>query len=270
MTLFPFTNHACREMVGRGEGIVKCGFLLHVFLGTILFFSLVGSIPVFAVCPSSSEIENKFEQLAKRKGNVISLQPSKVPGICEVAIRHGSQVQIFYTDQEAKFFFFGRLIDANTGSNLTSLALADINRLTPEEMEELSVLTAFSIGNDAAQVLYYVTDPQCPYCKQGEEDLKRMSEAGEVHARFLLFPLPSHKGAREQCISLICDKKGLEEFKSGYHSENQCEEGRMLVDSTVDFLRKKGITATPTYIFRDGRIHTGLLGTPELERWLGP
>jgi thiol:disulfide interchange protein DsbC len=75
-------------------------------------------------------------------------------------------------------------------------------------MEELPALTAFSIGSDTARVLYYVTDPQCPYCKTGEEDLKKMAAQGKVHVRFLLLLLDFHKAAKEQSISVICDKKG--------------------------------------------------------------
>ena len=95
-----------------------------------------------------------------------------------------------------------------------------------------------------------------------------MADQKKVQVRFLLLPLEFHKGAKEQCISVICDKKGLEDFEKGYRSENQYEEGRMLVASTVDFLKKKGIRSTPTYIFSNGRIHSGLLRGDDLERWL--
>lgn len=82
-----------------------------------------------------------------------------------------------------------------------------------------------------------------------------------------MFPLPSHKGAKEQCISVICDEKGYEELDSGYRSDNQCAEGTALVNKTISFLRKKGIRSTPTYIFPDGLYQSGLLKEePLLER----
>ncbi len=235
----------------------------------IFFFVIAGCpIPASAGCPSQAQVEKMLERLTQNKVEVIAVQGSALPGICEVAFRQRSRVQMAYTDADGRHFFFGNLIEEETGRNLTDESLAAINRLTAQEMEELSALTAFSIGSDSAQALYYVTDPQCPYCKKGEDDLKNMAEQGKVHVRFLLLPLESHRGAKEQCISVVCDKKGLEDFEKGYRSENQCEDGRILVGSTVDFLKKKGISATPTYIFSDGRVHIGLLRSADLERWL--
>ncbi len=226
------------------------------------------SMPAFAGCPSQEQLKEKLERLTKNKVEVVAVQESALSGICEAAFRQRSRMQMAYIDNKGSHIFFGKIFEADTGRNLTDESLAAVNRMTAQEMEELAALTAFSIGNDTAQILYYVTDPQCPYCKTGEEDLKKMAAQGKVQVRFLLLPLDFHKGAREQCISVICDKKGLEEFEKGYRSENQCEEGRMLVESSVDFLKKKGITATPTYIFSDGRIHTGLMKAEDLERWL--
>jgi thiol:disulfide interchange protein DsbC len=236
----------------------------------VLFMTALFAIPASAGCPSQAQVKEKLERLTRSKVEVIAVQESALSGICEVAFRQGSRLQMAYTDADARHFFFGKIFEVDSGRNLTDESLAAINRLSTQEMEELPALTAFSIGNDSAQVLYYVTDPQCPYCKTGEEDLKKMAAQGKIHVRFLLLPLDFHKGAKEQSISVICDKKGLEDFEKGYRSENQCEEGRMLVESTVDLLKKKGITGTPTYIFSDGRIHIGLLREANLERWLKP
>lgn len=224
----------------------------------------------FAGCPPQPLIQERLERLTLSKAEIIAIRAFGPAGLCEVAVRHGSRMNLFYTDADGKYFFFGRLVDAENGRNLTDESLASLNRFTDREMEELAALTAFSIGPDSAPVLYYVTDPQCPYCKRGEEDLKKIAALGRVHVRFLLMPLQSHKGSIEQCVSVICDKKGLEEFEGGYRSENQCEEGRMLVGSTIDFLKKKGISGTPAYIFGDGRVRSGLLNAADLERWLNP
>ncbi|MBI4767651.1 MAG: hypothetical protein HY787_24160, partial [Deltaproteobacteria bacterium] len=79
-----------------------------------------------------------------------------------------------------------------------------------------------------------------------------------LSVRFLFFPLDSHKGAREQCISILCDHKGIEGFDSGYRSNNQCSEGTQKVDNTIAFLKKKGINSTPTFIFMDGIFQSGV------------
>lgn len=84
-----------------------------------------------------------------------------------------------------------------------------------------------------------------------------------------MFPLAMHKGAREQCVAVVCDKKSFEELESGYTSDNQCAAGAKLVDDTVALLSGKGITGTPTYIFGDGRFQSGVLEADALRQRLG-
>jgi thiol:disulfide interchange protein DsbC len=85
----------------------------------------------------------------------------------------------------------------------------------------------------------------------------------------LLFPLQMHKGAREQCVAVVCDKKSFDELENGYSSDNQCAEGARLVDGTVALLSSKGITGTPTYLFPDGRFQSGVLEPDALRQRLG-
>jgi thiol:disulfide interchange protein DsbC len=84
-----------------------------------------------------------------------------------------------------------------------------------------------------------------------------------------MFPLAMHKGAREQCVAVICDKKSFEDLEAGYKSDNQCAEGAKTVDGTVALLSGKGITGTPTYIFPDGRFQSGVLEAAALRQRLG-
>ncbi len=96
-----------------------------------------------------------------------------------------------------------------------------------------------------------------------------MAEAGELQVRVLMFPLANHKGAKEQCISVICDKKGFDDLHDGYSSDNQCAEGTAKVEETVKFLSGKGIGSTPTYIFPDGLSQSGLFKEDPLRQRLG-
>ena len=84
-----------------------------------------------------------------------------------------------------------------------------------------------------------------------------------------MFPLAMHKGAREQCVAVVCDKKSFEELENGYTSDNQCATGAKLVDDTVALLSAKGITGTPTYLFSDGRYQSGVLEGEALRQRLG-
>jgi thiol:disulfide interchange protein DsbC len=219
-------------------------------------------------CPPMEKVSANIEKILNKGVDLVNISPTPFDGICEVHVRMKNQDRIFYTDSESKFFFLGQLVDTQSGENLTRESMAKFMRMSPEEMAELSTLVAFSIGK-AGQTIYYVTDPQCLYCKQGGKILKKMADAGEITVHFLMFPLDFHKGAKEQCVSVICDKKGVEEFESGYKSENQCAEGTSKVEKTIDLLRKKGISGTPAYIFPNRFFHVGALDENSLRQQLG-
>lgn len=237
--------------------------------GIWLLLALVSfSAPAYAQCPPQKQVEDliaKFEAPDKR---LITLRPTDYSGLCEAHVNLNGKTHIFYTGSSGDYFLMGQLYDSASGRNVTRETIEAITFFSPEEMNRLAELSAFSIGQQG-KVLFYVTDPQCPFCKKGAEVLQRMASAGEIQVHFLLFPLDSHKGAREQSVSTICDNKSLHEFESGYRSDNLCGEGARKVDATRELLSQKGVNGTPTYIFPDRRFHSGLLEEAELRRRLG-
>jgi len=224
--------------------------------------------PAHAECPAQKRVEEVIAKFEAQDRRIISIQPTDYPGLCEAHVQLNGKTHIFYTGPGGDFFIMGQLYDSNSGRNVTRDTLEAITLFSPEEMNRMAGLSAFTLGQQG-KVLYYVTDPQCPYCKKGVEALQKMSAAGEIQVHFLLFPLDSHKGAREQSVSTICDKKSLHDFESGYLSENLCPDGMRKIDATRDLLSQKGITGAPAYIFPDRRFHTGLLEEAELRRRLG-
>jgi thiol:disulfide interchange protein DsbC len=96
-----------------------------------------------------------------------------------------------------------------------------------------------------------------------------LAEKDEIQIKVLLFPLAMHKGAREQCVATVCDKKSFDDLEGGYTSGNQCAEGAKLVDDTISLLSSKGISGTPTYLFADGRFQSGVLEPDALRQRLG-
>jgi thiol:disulfide interchange protein DsbC len=235
-------------------------------LSIIGTFGFLGA--ALAQCPPQEMIQNVISKFEAKDRSLVAIQPTEYPGLCEVQVRLNNRIHIFYTGATGDYLLMGQLYDSLSGRNLTREKLEHINLFSPEEFDQLRELSVFPIGT-SEKILYYATDPQCPYCKQGEEILKRMAKSGAVTVRFLLYPLEAHKGAREQSISVICDKKSLDDFHGGYRSDNLCEEGTRIVDKTKELLSRKGVTGTPTYIFPDRRYHSGLLDEAELRRRLG-
>ncbi len=229
---------------------------------TLVLFSLA-SLPVAALCeetacPNVDEMQKVVNKTFSRPLKVERIEPGPISGLCAIQVKVGSQHRLIYTDSKGEHIILGEIYSAQDGKNITKAAVMELNRFSPEELEKLASLAAFTVG-EKGPVVYLVTDPQCPYCKKAEGIIAPMAERGKLQLKVLLFPLKFHKGAKEESISIICDNKGLEGLKNRYRSENQCEEGRKKVEETIRFLQSKGVSATPTYIFPDGRYHSGVL-----------
>jgi len=232
-------------------------------LSTLVAFLLISGQVMCDNCPLEKDLLEKIQPIVKREVEIRGIRPTAYQNLCEIHVRISGRDNIVYTNQNTEFFVFGHLLEGKSGENLTRKALEEYTKLSPQEVKKLKSYTAFSIGKGPVEV-FYVTDPQCPYCKKGEAILKKLSEAGEIKTHVILYPLSFHKNAKEQCISIICDNKGLEGLESEYQSENQCASGKNKVETTILFMKEKGITGTPGYIFTNGIIHTGLLREPNL------
>ncbi|NDY42219.1 DsbC family protein [Dissulfurirhabdus thermomarina] len=211
------------------------------------------------LCPQPAAVRDSLQKAFNRPMTLLSITAGPVEGLCELRVSLNGAKRVLYIDSAGRHLISGQIYDTATGENLTRTAVNDLNRFGPGEMKRLEELVGFRFGKAGAPALYLVTDPQCPYCKRAEAILKEMAAAGEVEVRVLFFPLSFHKGAKEQAVSILCDKKGLEGLEKGYRSDNQCPGGKQKVEATIGFLREKGITGTPTYIFLDGRFHAGVM-----------
>ncbi len=235
---------------------------------TAIMLGIVLGASSLLACPSKEALQESIKKVFKRNLDVVEVKPGPVEGLCQVQVKLQGQNRIVYSDDAGKFLIAGQVFAVDNSSNLTRQALAEMNRLTKEELKKLESLTAFKIGS-GDKVVYFVTDPMCPYCKKAEEILEPLAKMGKVEVRFLLFPLKFHKGAKEQSISIICDNKGLEGLKQQYKSDNQCEEGKQKVENTIKLLESKGIRGTPTYIFEDGLYRSGVMQEKALKEKLG-
>lgn len=238
--------------------IVRFGAVMVVGVGF-----LVISFGLALACPTVEQVQEGIKKVFNQNFEVKKVQPSKeLPGICEAHVIVQERYNILYVDQTGKYFFAGNLIEVSTGKNLTQEASQELNKLTADDVKKLASLTAFTVGKKGPEV-YFVTDPQCPYCKKALPVVKKLADEGKIKAHFVLFPLSIHPGAREQSIAIICDKKGLPGLEAAYKSENQCEDGKKKIDEAEKFLQSKGIRGTPSYIFPNGKVNVGMIDSEE-------
>ena len=228
----------------------------------LLFWIFGGSFLAWS-CPRPEALEKSFKNLfGQQPFKVSEVRPTKVKGICEVIIESRGQRKLTYVDESGQYLILGRLIEISTRKDLTQERVAELNRLTPEQLRDLEGLVAFEKGR--GPVVYLVVDPDCPHCKRAEKIVSDFAQEGKIRVKVILMPLQSlHPQAKAKAIGIICDGKGLTALIEGYQGKN-CPEGKKKVEKTLKTLPRYGIRATPTYIFSDGRVFVGVLDREKL------
>jgi len=234
----------------------------------LVAFGGLASCQQTKACPTEDKIKTEVKDLIPQEFKVESVQALKdIQGLCEVVIKVGAQPLVFYTDKEMKYIMAGNLISLADKKNITRERQQEFMKVSQEELKELEKHTDFVFGEKSSgKFIYMFTDPDCPFCKRSEPIVEKWAQEKGVEVRVILFPLPIHPDAFPKSVSLICDKKGWEEYKSRYKSDNQCEEGKRKVESNLALAEKLGINGTPTFIGSNGRIHSGLPTEEDLNR----
>ena len=219
-------------------------------------------------CPTKEEVKNKVRDFIPTEFTVESVwRQEDLQGICGVVVRIDTQPLVFYIDKEMKYIIAGSIIDLKDKKDITKKKQQEFMKVSQEELKELEKRTDFVFGEKSSgKFIYMFTDPDCPFCKRSEPIVEKWAQEKGVEVRVILFPLPIHPDAFPKSVSLICDKKGWEEYKSRYKSDNQCEEGKRKVESNLALAEKLGINGTPTFIGSNGRIHSGLPTEEDLNR----
>ncbi len=222
--------------------------------------------PAVPPCPAPDALQRAARQYLDPDIEIGRVQPFAAGLWCEVEVRLRGERRIIYTDPAGAYGMLGPVVDFATGRNLTREALAELNRFGEEDLAALAQYVAFSVGSGGTE-FYFVVDPHCRYCKEGEKVIEALAAQGLVTARFVLFPL--NETSRRESASILCESKGYAEYKANYAAQTPCEAGLARLDASAALLRRHGIASTPTYILADGRLHSGWLAEAPLRELLG-
>lgn len=237
-----------------------------VCLVLVLFFlsACKGGFISASDCPKVEELQKALDNI--QRGLVLEkIERSPIAGLCEVVVKlTETERALFYTDSKGQYVLSGHIIELSTKKNLTSEKVAMLNKrvLSKEMLGELDRVVAFTWGN-AGKSLYFITDPDCPFCKQAEAILEELVKGGKLTVKVIFYPLEAiHPKAKAKSVAIICDNKGYEGLKTGYQSKNQCPTGIKKVEESIALMKRLGIRATPTFVFPDGEVKSGVM-SPE-------
>lgn len=233
----------------------------------IILTLILSIVPSFAFANDSSAdlhaISQKASKLRLPFEQVDEIRKTPIPGLFEV--RSGRN--IYYSDAKGDYFLFGAdIVDTNAMKSLTRERKEEINRI---DWNQLPLDKAIISGdNDAKLKLAIFTDPDCPYCRKLEKELKLL-EGVKVYT--FLLPLEQlHPNARAKSAAIWCSKNQhkmlqkvmLEKFIPEAATCNTP------IDAIQVLAQKLNINGTPALIAGDGRIASGGKSAANLKAWL--
>ncbi|MCS6957205.1 MAG: DsbC family protein [Aquificaceae bacterium] len=219
-----------------------------------------------AKCPTKEQVKTSVKDLIPQDFTVESVsQLQNIKGLCEVVVKVGAQPLVFYMDSQGQYLLAGNLISLKDKKNVTRDRQQEFMKVSAEQLKELEKHVNIRLG-EGSKYVYFITDPDCPFCKRSNPIVEEWSKKKGVQVRLILYPLPIHPEAFGKSVAMVCDKKGFKEYTEGYTSNNQCENGKKAIQSNLELMNKLGISGTPTFIGMNGRMHSGLPTEEDLDK----
>ena len=174
--------------------------------------------------------------------------------------------QLFYTDEKASYFFFGHIVNPKTMQSFTEDRMQQIKNSRVIKFDALPLELAIkSVKGNGQRKLVVFSDPNCPYCKQLEKELVKVTD---VTIYTMLYPVL--RGSEEVTKAIWCSADRLKAWDDfmlrGIAPTGQnCETPLATI---LQLGRKYRVSGTPTMVFADGSIAPGMIPVEVIEKRL--
>jgi thiol:disulfide interchange protein DsbC len=231
------------------------------------FFSRIaaGLLSLTACAAAAGEDEDRLARILTERLPGLQVESiRKLPQANLYEVVHNGR-RIFYTDANAELGLFGTLLDLKTRVNLTEQRESELNVV---DFSKLPLDKAIKkVKGDGSRQLAIFTDPDCPFCKRLENELKNVDN---VTVYIFLFPLPQlHPDAPRKARAVWCaaDQVAawdalMTEGKEPPAAAESCKDPIAEVARLADEYHIQG---TPGLIFQSGRLVPGAIGAKEIE-----
>ena len=228
----------------------------------MLVLKKISLLTVLSLCVSYSfaNVETVQQNLTKQhpKLKIQNLQKTELNGLYSGSLDN----QVVYIDEEAKHLFFGSMIRIEDQKNLTRDLILQQNTV---DFKSLPLNDAIKTvrGNGKRQLAIF-SDPNCPYCKTLESNLKQLNN---VTVYTFMYPIkaqsiePSKKvwcSANKEFAWNALLEKGQQPTASASCSNP--------IERNLELGKRLGIQGTPAIIFENGFKVTGAYPAAEIEK----
>jgi thiol:disulfide interchange protein DsbC len=221
--------------------------------------------------------EKDANELLKKTGiNVKSVKQSPSRGLFELLVEKDSKQGVIFIDYGKKNLLQGMIVNLETLQPVSSHAqeLPQAKQITSVDVSKIPVEHAVIMGNPkGSKKLYVFTDPDCPYCKKGHLELKKLAAmAPDVAIYIMLYPLSMHPAAYDKSRTVL-ETKSLDLMDKAFGGQEvpkpTKESSKKSIDEIIAFANANGISGTPTMVMPDGKIEVGMRDAETLKNMLG-
>lgn len=223
----------------------------------------------------SLTVKEANELLKKTGGTVTSVKQAPARGLYELLVEREGQKGIIFIDYGKKHLLQGMLVDIE---KLQPVSAHQQNLPQPKQQTSLDVKSipttnAVVMGNpQGTKKLYVFTDPDCPYCRKGHVELKKLAKiAPDVAIYIMLYPLAMHPAAYEKSRTVL-EARSLELLDKAFDGKEvpkpKKESSKKAIDENIKFANANGISGTPTMVLPDGTIQVGMRDAETMKKML--
>lgn len=213
--------------------------------------------------------------LKKIGGTVTSVRQSPARGLFELLVEKDAQKGVIYMDYGKKHLIQGVVVDLEKLEQVIAHKneLPQPKQITSVDVKTIPVNHAIVMGNPkGAKKLYVFTDPDCPYCRKGHVELKKLAKiAPDVAIHIMLFPLSMHPAAYDKSRTIL-ETMSHDLLDKAFDGKEipapKKESSKKAIDEIVKFANANGISGTPTMIMPDGTIQVGMRDAETMKKML--
>lgn len=223
---------------------------------------LIATIVLASASFAESDIERIREVITERYPNlkIDHLATTPVGGIYQLGVNN----QVMYLSGDGRYLFNGKLIDLDSGVDLSERYLSRSRLAVLEDVAEVSMII-YEPPKETKYTITTFTDIDCPYCRKMHEEIKTLTSHG-IRVRYLLYPRAGvGSSSYDKAVSVWCAEDQNEEMtlaKQGMEPpKRDCDHP---VEEHMALARQLGLTGTPMTITDTGQQIMGYRPADEL------